>query len=163
MKNFTRILLAGLALCLLPHAGMASDAGSALKADDIKAEPYRDAKTVGSLKAGDKVSIEKREGGWFKISSPKKGWVRMLSIRKGSAPAGVKASSVTALASGRAGTGTVVSSSGVRGLNEEELKKADFDGAELKKAESYAASKKDAEGFAGKARLKARKVDYLPE
>jgi len=57
----------------------------------------------------------------------------------------------------------VVSSTGVRGLNEEDLKNAKFDEGELKSAESYAASKEDAGKFAAKAHLKALKVDYLPE
>ena len=97
------------------------------------------------------------------ISSPKKGWVKMLSIRRGGTTAGVKVSGVAALASGRAGTGKVVASTGVRGLNEEDLKNAHFDEKELKLDESYAASKKDADKFAAKARLKARLVDYLAE
>lgn len=156
-------VLAGLLICFTAQARAAVEAGSALKADDIKAEPFRDAKVVGRLAAGDRVSIVKRDGGWLMISSPKKGWVRMLSIRRGAGKsAGVKPSGIAALASGRAGTGTVVSSTGVRGLNEEDLKNAHFDENELKLDESYAASKKDAGQFAAKARLKARHVDYLP-
>jgi len=164
MRRTLMFFLAGLAVFIIAGVCMAAESGSALKPDEIKAEPFRDAKTVGMLAAGDKVDIVKREGGWFMISSPKKGWVRMLSIRRGGGgPApGVKASSITALATGRAGTGKVVSSSGVRGLNEEDLKNAHFDEKELKLDESYAASRKDAEKFAAKARLKARSVDYLP-
>jgi len=156
--------LAGLLLCLTAQTGIAGEAGSALKADEIKAEPFRDAKTVGKLAAGAKVDIVKRDGGWLMISSPKKGWVKMLSIRRGAATSapGVKPSGIAALASGRAGTGKVVSSTGVRGLNEEELKNAKFDEKELTLAESYAVNKKDAEQFAAKAKLKARRVNYLP-
>ena len=53
-------------------AAAAGEAGTALKAEDLMAEPFRDAKVVGSLTAGDKrgdpeeagrmVSGEKREG-----------------------------------------------------------------------------------------------------
>jgi hypothetical protein len=156
--------LAGLFVCLTAQTGMAAETGSAIKADVIKAEPFRDAKTVGPLAAGARVSIVKREGAWLMISSPKKGWVKMLSIRRGTGTTfpGVKPSGVAALASGRAGTGKVVSSTGVRGLNEEELKNAKFDEKELKLAESYAVNKKEAEQFAAKARLKARRVNYLP-
>jgi len=156
---------AALLVCFLAQTGTAGETGTALKADEIRAEPFRDAKTVGSLTAGSRVNIVKREGGWLLLSSPKKGWVRMLSIRRGggtSAP-GARLSGVVALASGRAGTGKVVSSTGIRGLNEENLKNVQFNEEELKLAESYAARKKDAEQFAAKARLKARKVDYLSE
>jgi len=149
---------------LLSGALHAAESGTALKGDDLKAEPFRDAKTVAMLATGDKVDILKKEGGWLQVSSAKgKGWVRMLSIRKGDArKGGGDASGVLALASGRAGTGKVVATTGIRGLNEEELKAAKFDEAELKRAESYASSKSDAAKFAASGKLAARPFDYLP-
>jgi len=165
MRFSTKFFLTGLLVCLLAQTGAADETGSAIKADEIKAEPFRDAITVGSLAAGDKVTIIKRDGGWLMISEPKTGWVRMLSIRRGSgtfAP-GTDVSGIVELASGRAGTGKVVSSTGIRGLNEEDLKNARFNEKELKLAESFAVKKNDAEQFAAKARLKARRVAYLSE
>jgi len=149
---------------LLSGALHAAESGTALKGDDLKAEPFRDAKTVATLTTGDKVDILKKEGGWYQVSSTRgKGWVRMLSIRKGDArKAGGDASGVLALASGRAGTGKVVATTGIRGLNEEELKAAKFDEAELKRAESYASSKAEAAKFAAAGKLAARSFDYLP-
>ena len=147
-------------------AGMAlaGDAGTALKADDLKAEPFRDAKTVGSLTTGDRVEILKKQGGWFQVKSGKgSGWVRMLSIRRGEArKGGDDAAGVLGLASGRAGTGQVVATTGIRGLNEEDLKAAKYNEAELKKAESFAAPQADARKFAAEGKLVARKVQYLP-
>jgi len=163
MRALTWLLLAGSLVCLMAQTGGAVETGSAVKADAIKAEPYRDAKTVGPLAAGDKVTIVKREGGWLMLSAPAKGWVRMLSVRRGTSAPAAKASGIAALASGRAGTGRVVASTGVRGLNEEDLKNAKFDEKELKLAESYGIKKNEAEQFAAKARLKARSVAYLPE
>jgi hypothetical protein len=165
MRPAITLIMTVLFVCLAAQTGLAGEAGSALKADEIKAEPFRDAKVVGRLAAGDRVSIVKRDGAWLMISSPKKGWVRMLSVRRGGGPSapGVTASGMASLASGRAGTGSVVSSTGVRGLNEEDLKSAHFNEGETELAESYAVNKKDAGQFAAKARLKARKVDYLPE
>jgi len=96
-------------------------------------------------------------------SAKGKGWVRMLSIRKGDARKGSgSASGVLALASGRAGTGKVVATTGIRGLNEEELKAARFDEEELKRAESYASSKAEAAKFATQGKLAAHPFDYLP-
>lgn len=153
-----------LALVLLPVIAPAGEVGTVLKSDDIRAEPFRDAKKVGSVAAGEKVEIIKREGGWLNISAPKKGWIRMLSIKRGAGPAAsAKPSGVLAAASGRAGTGQVVSTSGIRGLNEEALKAARFDEKELKTMESYGTARRDADKFAAKAKLKARPVDYLPE
>ena len=149
---------------LLSGALHAAESGTALKADDLKTEPFRDARAVAKLAAGDKVDILKKDGGWLQVNSAKgKGWVRMLSIRKGDArKGGSDAGGVLALASGRAGTGKVVATTGIRGLNEEELKAAKFDEAELKRAESYASSKPEAAKFATQGKLAARPFDYLP-
>ena len=149
---------------LLSGALHAAESGTAIKGDDLKVEPFRDAKTVATLAVGDKVDILKKDGGWYQVKSAKvKGWVRMLSIRKGDArKGGGDASGVLALASGRAGTGKVVATTGIRGLNEEELKAARFDADELKRAESYASSKSAAAKFAASGKLAARTFDYLP-
>ena len=149
---------------LLSGALYAAESGTALKADDLKKEPFRDAKTVAKLAAGDKVDILKKDGGWYQVKSAKgKGWVRMLNIRKGDArKSSGGASGVLALASGRAGTGKVVATTGIRGLNEEELKAAKFNEAELKLAESYASSKPEAAKFAASGKLAARTFNYLP-
>lgn len=162
MKNMELVLTLG--ALLLSGALHAAESGTAIKGDDLKAEPFRDAKTVAKLASGDKVDILKKDGGWYEVKSAKgNGWVRMLSIRKGDArKGGGDASGVLALASGRAGTGKVVATTGIRGLNEEELKAAKFNEAELKRAESYASSKPEAAKFAASGKLTARPFDYLP-
>jgi hypothetical protein len=142
---------------------LAGEAGTALKADDVKAEPFRDAKTVGSLTAGDNVEILKIEGGWFQVKSAKgSGWVRMLSIRRGEARKdSVDAAGVLGLASGRAGTGSVVATTGIRGLSEEDLKAAKYNEVELRKVESFAVTEVEARRFAAEGKLVARKLEYL--
>ena len=91
----------------------------------------------------------------------------MLSIRRGEArkvDVGKEVGGLAALSSsGRAGTGQIVSTTGVRGLSEEELKGAKFNEAQLMRAQSFAASQGNAQDFAAKGKLKARKFDYLPE
>jgi len=160
--SYIQILLAVLLLIPFAHA---AESGVAIKADELKAEPFRDARSVGALEAGDKVKIVKKKGGWLSVKSEKgKGWVRMLSIRRGAAPAKstAGASSLSGLASGRAGTGKVVATTGIRGLNEEELKAAKYDEAEVTLAESYSSSRAEAKKFADKGKLKVQKVDYIP-
>jgi hypothetical protein len=163
--TIARPLAALLATLLLAvGAARAGEPGTVLKADELKAEPFRDARTLGSLTAGDKVEILGKQGGWFQVSSARgKGWVRMLSIRRGEARKGVgDAAEVFGLASGRAGSGRVVATTGIRGLDEEQLKAAKFDAAELKKAESFATTRAQARTFAADGRLMPRKVEYLP-
>lgn len=153
------------ALLLLPILAHAGESGVMLKADVMRAEPYGDAKTVTKLKKGDKVDILQKEGGWYEVKKKKKqGWVRMLSLRKGEARKGSDdAAGLLSVASGRAGTGQVVATTGIRGLNEEELKAARFNEDEIKLAESYGASKEQAQSFAAQGGLTSRRFDYLPE
>lgn len=143
---------------------LAAESATLLKADDLKAEPFRDAKTVSVLAAGSSVSVLKKDGGWLQVQAGKsKGWVRMLSVRQGAAAKSASgASQLAGLASGRAGTGKVVATTGIRGLNEEELKAAHFDAAQLQRLETYTATADSAADFAKQGKLKARSVEYLP-
>jgi adenylate cyclase len=142
----------------------AGEAGSALKGAEIRVEPYRDAKQVGSLASGDKVEILSRQGGWYEVKSVKgSGWVHMLSIRRGDpTKRSIDAEGVVGLATGRGGTGQVIATTGIRGLSEEELKKAKFNESELKKVESFTATQKEVRKFAAEGKLVERKVNYLP-
>ncbi len=158
--------LVGLMVCAVIQSGMAlaGEAGTMSKADEMKAEPFRDAKSVKTLAVGEKLDILSKQGGWFKVKAGKAtGWVHMLSVRKGDAKKGAnQTAGLLALSSGRAGTGKVVATTGVRGLNEEELKAATFNEAELKRAEANASSNTDAAAFAKQGKLVARSFDYLP-
>ncbi len=165
MNKQSRWLMA-LMVCASMQSGMAlaGEAGTMSKADEMKAEPFRDAKSVKALAVGEKLDILSKQGGWFKVKVGKAtGWVHMLSVRKVDAKKGaVNSSGLLALSSGRAGTGKVVATTGVRGLKEEELKAATFNEAELKRAEANASSKSDAAAFAKQGKLVARSFDYLP-
>jgi len=161
MKLLKVVLI--LFLFLTTQQVMAVESGVALKTEAIKKEPFSDAKTIATLTTGDKVNIFKKDGGWLNVRSAKgNGWVRMLSIRKGDAKKEkTLVDSFKGLASGRSGTGKVVATTGIRGLNDEELKSAKFDAAELHLAESYATSRSEAQSFADKGNLKPRALDYL--
>jgi len=152
--TLTALLLPGLSL---------AETGTALKNDQIRAEPYSDAKVTGSIVRNDKVEILTRKGAWLNIKTPKtKGWVRLLSVKRGSASSGTSASDVLGLASGRSGTGKVVATTGVRGLNEEDLKSAKFDEPQVKTLEGNTQTAAQGQKFASEAGLKAAKVEYLP-
>ena len=157
-------LLVALAVC---GPAAAQDVGVALKDDTVRAEPYADAKAAGTLKKGTKVQIVKRSSGWYQVKAgTQQGWVRMLPVRRGEpgkADVGKEVGGVAELSTGRAGTGQVVSTTGVRGLSEEELKGANYDEAQLKKAQSFAAAADDARRHAAQGKLAARRFDYLPD
>jgi hypothetical protein len=85
----------------------------------------------------------------------------MLSLRV-TKKTGSELSGLASLATGRAGTGKIVSTTGIRGLNEEQLKAAQYDEKQVTLVESYTSSRADAQKFANLAKLKSKQVDYLP-
>ena len=147
---------------LLPTIALAGDAGTALKADVLRAEPYADAKTAGNLNKNDVVDILAKKGAWLQIKTKSaSGWVRILSVKRGGASA--SKSSIADIASGRTGTGKVVSTTGIRGLSAQELKAAKFNEDEIKKMESHAVSANDAHQFAIVGGLSSTQLAYLKE
>jgi hypothetical protein len=156
------------ALLLCMGLPVLADSGHVIRSCDLMDEPYRDANVLTSLEEGEGIEILKRKGGWFNITvGDQEGWVRMSKVRKGEAVAapdsGTEASGVLELASGRAGTGNVVATTGVRGLSEEELKQAQFNAVEIKKLESFAVPAKQARNFARNGKLAARQLEFLPD
>jgi uncharacterized protein YgiM (DUF1202 family) len=154
-----------LLLMLLPAISFAADKGTALKADTLRSQPYSDAKTAGSLARGERVDILSKQGGWLKVKTAKStGWVRLLSVKRGTtaSSASGQVSGALNVASGRAGTGQVVATTGVRGLSAEELKSAKFNENEIKQLESFEESRTTAQRFASEGGLKATKFSYLP-
>ncbi|RFC33487.1 MAG: SH3 domain-containing protein [Candidatus Nitrotoga sp. MKT] len=160
--NLIKLGAALFALLVMP--AFAAEIGNVIRADGIKVEPFRDAKTIAMLSVGDKVEIVKKNGGWLQIKSPKgKGWVHMLNVRKGdmrkdSGDLG----GLLGMASGRAGTGKIVATTGIRGLDEVELQSAKYNETELNLVESYTINRAEAQVFATQGKLVARKFDYLP-
>lgn len=154
LKHF--VIVASLPALLFASLGMAAETGSALKKDSIRAEPFADAKVTGNFNRGDSVEILKKQGAWLQIKTSKSvGWVRLLSVKRGAtANSGNQTAGVLAVASGRAGTGQVVSTTGIRGLSEEELKAAKFNETEVKTLESYTLSAEQGRQFANKGNLK---------
>ena len=145
---------------LWPMIAFAGEAGTALKADILRAEPFSDAKTAGNLYKNDAVDILAKKGAWLQIKTKSaSGWVRILSVKRGGASSST--SSIADIASGRAGTGKVVSTTGIRGLSAEELKAAKFNEDEMRKMESHAVSVSDAKKFASAGGLTSTQLAYL--
>ena len=133
MNNLFVRKMRGIAMgVLLVVSGSAlADSGYVVRSCKFMEKPFRDASVISTLDKGTTIDILKRKGGWMNISvGDQAGWVRMSYVRKGEgagkAEASAEAGGVLALASGRAGTGNVVASTGVRGLSEEDLKSAKY-------------------------------------
>ena len=162
MKKHLKLLIlyALIAPLASPIVALAGDIGTAIKMDSLRAEPFADAKTVGSLNKNDSVEILTKKGAWLQVKSKKStGWVRLLSVKRGGVSS--SGSAISDVASGRTGTGKVVSTTGIRGLSAEELKAAKFNEDEMKKMESYQTSSSDAQSYASAGGLSASKMSYL--
>ena len=151
-----------LALLAWPALGLAEPA-TVGKADNLHEKPFVDAKILGRLAAGKAVDIQKREGAWYQVKSGGKlGWVKLLSVRRTPAAAVASSGSLTQVATGRAGTGQIVSTTGVRGLGEETLKEAAFSEAAVAAVETYRVKPAEADKLARAQGLVSRKIPALP-
>jgi hypothetical protein len=156
------ILLALLPLLALPSVCLAEPAVMT-RADSLYEKPFADAKVLGRVPAGQSIDIQKRAGAWYQVKAVGKlGWARMLSVRRTAPAAAASAGSLTQVATGRAGTGHIVATTGVRGLDEETLRDAAFSEAAVAAAERYRVSPAEAEQLARAQGLAPRPIPPLP-
>lgn len=155
----TSITLAG--AFLLPLLGFAEPATIG-KTDNLRARPFTDAKVVMALKAGQQVDIQKREGAWYLIKvQTKTGYAPMMSVRRSRKATTASTGSLSNTATGRAATGGVVSTTGVRGLDEENLTTAPFSEEAAAAADKMRVSVPDATAFAAACSLQTHDVPAL--
>lgn len=164
MKKLIIISTLSISVLVSPYIALAADMGIALKTDSLRVEPFADAKAAGNINRGDALEILTKQGAWLKVKNKKgTGWVRILSVKRGGATStSSSASDVLNMASGRAGTGNVVATTGVRGLSSEDLKSAKFNEPEVKLMESQTQTSAQAREFAASGGLKSTSINYLP-
>ena len=147
-------------LLLLPSLCLA-DPATLIRATDLKRSPGSDAGTVASLAAGTAVDALERQGGWTRVkASAGEGWVKMLALRY---EAGAKSgdSGVAQLFNvARTGSSGTQVTTGVRGLDEQQLANAQPNKAELAKMGRFAVPADVAAAFAAQGHLAAKPVAY---
>jgi uncharacterized protein YgiM (DUF1202 family) len=150
-------------LLLVAAPAFAQETGYAVRETEVKKEPYSDAQTVGTLAEKAQVKVLDRQNGWTRIESgTQSGWVRMLSIRMDSGSSGFASGLKSLFSVARTGSSGRTVTTGVRGLDKEDIKNAKPNPEEVKKLAAFAASRGDAEKFAaGNPQLKTQKIDYL--
>jgi hypothetical protein len=149
-------------LLLLPMVVLAEPA-TVIRATELKQEPASDSATLAALAENTAVEVLERKSGWTRVKAqPGEGWVRMLALRfGGTAPAKPGATGLTQLFSvARTGTSGTQVTTGVRGLDAEQIANAQPNPAELAKLEKFAADRDAAAGFAAQGKLSAKPVDY---
>lgn len=161
MKTVSRCL--GVILLSLSLMAGASDSGKLLRASELRDKPFTDAAVVMQLPANTPIVVLKRQGSWAQVEARgKQGWIRVLNIVTQSAQ---KASSGMVEASRVLTTGSSgrESSTAVKGVTEESLKKARPAPAEVNYLETLGSSDAEARAFARDARLKSSEIPFLSE
>lgn len=160
-------LILSLVLCVVFNSQAANngtDTVTVLKPENISSDPSADSKSTATLERGEKVEILDRQGGWIKVTARHvTGWLRYLSVTRGElSKSSGDVGGVLSLATGQAGTGQITAVAGIRGLSEEQLKAAKFNGTEFKKLESYTVTSDVGKQFAEAGALQSRTLDYPP-
>lgn len=154
-------------LCLYTLSHAAAQAGEiayTVRSTELKTKPFADAATLLSLAEHSKVEIVTRQASWMQVKADGTiGWVKMLSLRLEGGKTQTGDAGLGALfnvaATGSSGS-TVTT--GVRGLSEENLKKARPNPRALETMQNFAASERSATGFAKAGKLESQQMDYLP-
>lgn len=95
----------------------AAQSGVVLRNEELRVEPFSDAKVLAPLPKDTRVEVLQHQGAWSLVKAAgKQGWVRSLNLRTGVADTG-RAPGVLALESGRSGSGNAVATLGIRGAN----------------------------------------------
>jgi len=134
----------------------------------LHAEPRVDAAAVANLARGVTGDAVARQGAWVQIKSgAATGWLYSFNVRFGApgsgAADGAGAGSVLGRVFGPRQRVNVTATIGIRGLDEEDLKQARFDGGQMQELDGYAASREQAETHAGEAGLSASRIEYLAQ
>lgn len=138
--------------------------GTVLRDEKLYSQPSATASVTANVARGASVSIQQKQGGWLKVSTgASSGWIRLLSVRAGAGGlGGAGVGDVIGAATTRSDPSRVVAVAGLRGLSDEELKQAKFNGEELARMEAQAVTAAQARNFAGQAGLVATRVPALP-
>lgn len=139
--------------------------GTVLRNEKLYGQPSSGASVTASVAKGASVDILAKQGGWLRVTAGKStGWIRLLSVRAGAGGAGgVGVGDVVGAATTKSDPSRVVAVAGLRGLNEEDLKKAKFNADEVARLDTMKVSVAEARSFASQGGLAAVKVKRLPE
>ena len=160
MTNFSKTAAA---LLLLLPVVCAADPATLIRATELKRAPATDAETVARLAPDSAVDALERKGGWTRVKAQKaEGWVKMLALRYGGPGAAKKGDSGLSQMFNVARTGSSGTqvTTGVRGLDEQQLANAQPNTAELARMKRFAAQPDAAAAFAAKGKLAAQPVAY---
>lgn len=156
---------AALLLLMATSSAALAASGTVLRTDKIYSQPSATASVAGSAAKGASVTVLAKQGGWLRVTSGRtSGWMRLLSVRVGAGGLGGSGlGDVVGAATTKSDPSRVVAVAGLRGLNEEDLKKASFNAEELARLDNWKMTPAQGKSFAGQAGLVAVKLPLLVE
>ena len=165
MRSY-RVLAASIALTLWALGAHAAPA-TVVRATELKKAPASDAETLASLEENASVETAERRGGWIQVktNAGASGWVKFLALRfSGSAAPKAGDSGVSQLFNvARGGTSGTQATTGVRGLDAEDISGAQPNAAALQRMDGYAVNADEAGRFAAAGPLHAQSIAYPTE
>ena len=128
----------------------------------LHSKPDANAPVVATLKRGTAGDATTRQGAYANFkSSAGSGWILSFNLRYGGTSAGgVDGSAVSRFAAPQQPL-KVTSTIGVRGIEKEDLQKAQFDAQQVAQLEKYRASDAAAKSAAAGHGLRATEINYL--
>ncbi|PTT15916.1 SH3 domain-containing protein [Acidovorax sp. HMWF029] len=164
--------LAGVALALVAGAVPAQEAAVVKRATHLRDSPADTGASVAPLEANTAVTrSSERKGPWTKVSTPQgtTGWVHMFDLAPASGAAAGNTTTgglrgLGGLFGGNSGTTTTATSTvGIRGLDAEDIAKAQPNPAAVGKVEGLRVNADQARQFASSASLHARDVPAMAQ
>lgn len=139
--------------------------GTFKTAQALRADASEQSAAAGNVAEGARFDVVERKGFWVRVKAgAATGWAKLstVNLESGSAGAGSAGSVLSGLASGRAGSGNIVSTAGTRGLSAEELKASKPDMEAVAQLKRQAAPAPAAASYAQSGGLRSRQLEYLP-
>ena len=160
MRLISPVIAAAIAL-LTPSWLGAAERAVAIRAGELKQQPFIDAASAGSVAANQNVSVVTRQGGWVRVeSNGQSGWMRMLNVRLAAAAPASGTSSGAQLRTGSSGK-TVTT--GIKGLDESNIRGSTPDEAQVAQLETLGVEPSEAASNAASSGLQEQSVAYLKE
>jgi hypothetical protein len=155
-------------MLLVVAAAGAADTAYIVRPTELKAKPFSDAATLAKLAQSSQVDVLERQASWLQVKTPAAtGWVKLLSVRydqiNASNRGGATNSNLGVLfnIAQTGSSGTSVSTTGVKGLDEEALRHPRPNPAALHQMLALDTSPADARAFAKSGRLNSTTLAYV--
>lgn len=167
-----RTVLAALLACALLPAASAQEAAVTRRAVELREAPAEGGRSIASLPAQTPVTrTPERKGPWVQVrtAAGATGWLHLFDVAPASAPAASDGAlsnplrGVANLFGGSRPATATTNAAGIRGLDREDLARAEPDAAGVAQMEAARQGEADVRSFARRAGWQPTAVEPLPE